>query len=81
MAKGKPKGRLRRPRPSRQPYDRVLVVCEGARTEPLYLKQVLNHYRLSTANIEVLGTGTDPVSLVNRAKKRAREEVKKGRQV
>ena len=78
MAKGRPKGRLQRPRPSRQPYDRVLVVCEGAKTEPIYLNELLNHYKLSTANIEVLGTGIDPMSLVATAKRRARGELRQG---
>ena len=78
LARRRSKGRLWRPGPSRQPYDRVLIVCEGAKTERLYLKELLDHYRLSIANIEVLGTGIDPKSLVAKAKRRAYDELKKG---
>ena len=78
MSKGRPKGRLRRPGPSREPYDRVLVVCEGAKTEPLYLDELLDYYKLSTANVEVMGTGVDPLSLVNRAMERAKHEKRRG---
>ena len=78
MARRRAKGRLHRPGPSRQSYDRVLVICEGAKTEPLYLNELVNHYRLSTANIEVFGTGNDPNSLVDRAKRRTKDELRQG---
>ena len=78
MAKGKAKGALRRAGPSRQPYDRVLVLCEGAKTEPHYLSELRNYYKLSIANIEVSGTGADPMSLVALAKQRARDEIRRG---
>lgn len=78
MKKGRLKRHLRRKKPSIMPYDRVLVVCEGSKTEPQYLNELLSHCRLSTANIEVLGAGVDPVSLVKRALKRARLEIRGG---
>ena len=78
MPKGRPKGRLRRPGPTKQSCDRVLVVCEGTKTEPYYLKELLDHYRLNTANVVVLGTGVDPVSIVDKAKKRRQHELQRG---
>ncbi len=78
MSRDRPKGRPRRPGPSRQPCERVLVVCEGAKTEKFYLNGLLNHYQLSTADIRVLGVGADPQSLVTEAKRLSREEVWRG---
>lgn len=45
----------------------ILIVCEGERTEPEYFR----HFRLTSATIKPLGTGFDPLSLVQRAQKEA----------
>lgn len=60
---------LKRQKAKRAPYDRILIVCEGAKTEPNYLKEIRDTYRLSTANIEICGEecGSDPRSVVNYA--------------
>jgi len=51
------------------PYDRVLIVCEGKKTEPNYLKGVRDFLRLSNSNVEVTGEcGSDPSSVVAKAK-------------
>jgi len=52
--------------PSREPYDYVLIVCEGGKTEPHYFKALIAAERLSSANIHVTSGGghTDPVSIV-----------------
>ena len=46
---------LRRARARRAPYDMVLIVCEGGKTEPNYLIELRNALRLNTANIEICG--------------------------
>lgn len=51
--------------PTREPYDTVLIVCEGQKTEPLYFEGLRSAYRLSSANIVVEPMGRDPLSLVN----------------
>jgi hypothetical protein len=57
--------------PVREPYDRVLIVCEGAKTEPHYFGGLRLHYRLSSANIEITpANGTDPMSIVSFAEAR-----------
>ena len=57
--------------PVREPYDRVLIVCEGKKTEPYYFTGLRLHYRLSSANIEIMpANGTDPLSIVSFAKAR-----------
>lgn len=62
-----PRNRLRRDRPTREAYDRVLIVTEGQKTEPIYFSEFLEHYRLSSANIDVVGEGADPRVVVRRA--------------
>ena len=66
--KSRPANSYRRKRPIREPYDAVLIVCEGEKTEPVYLKGLQRACRLSNANITILsGDGTDPVSIVRHA--------------
>jgi len=60
--------------PVREPYDRVLIVCEGKKTEPYYFGGLRLHYRLSSANIEITpANGTDPMSIVSFAEARLDE--------
>lgn len=59
---------LARKAPKREPYDRVLIVCEGSKTEPYYLRELIAHYQLSSANVEVHGEGdSTPSSVVGYA--------------
>lgn len=77
MPKRKPRNKLGKPAPDRHPYDRVLIVCEGTKTEPYYLEELRDHYQLSTTNIEVIGSGTEPESLVRKAIELKRNEKKR----
>jgi hypothetical protein len=60
---------LRRRAAQRQPADRLLIVCEGAKTEPLYLGEIRQALRLPTANVQVqpAAYGTEPLHVVNYA--------------
>ena len=69
---------LARHGPRREPYDRVLIVCEGKRTEPLYFEDLSAHFRLSTANVIITGEGADPRTVVRVAKKLRRDEARRG---
>src|SRR3954462_14274087 len=53
----------------REAYDYVLIVCEGTKTEPCYLRELQRVLRLSNANIKVLDRrhGSDPMSVLNAA--------------
>ena len=74
MALRHPRRRLARSGPKREPYDRVLIVCEGKRTEPLYFQGLADRYRLSMMNIVIVGSGSDPRTVVRKAKElRSRE--------
>ena len=59
---------LKRRGPRREPYDRVLIVCEGSKTEPNYLRELISHFQLSSANVEITGDGgSAPNSVVEYA--------------
>ena len=56
----------RRSDPSREPYDVVLIVCEGRKSEPNYFSGLRSAYGLSSVNVRVLPPpGQDPMSIVN----------------
>ena len=76
MIRRMPRNRIDRRRPRRETVERVLIVCEGERTEPLYLRELTTRFRPSTARIE--GSGTDPRSVVNLARKLQLRERRQG---
>lgn len=53
----------------RASYDRILIVTEGSKTEPLYLGEIRSQYRLQTANVQVQHSrfGTEPIQIVEYA--------------
>ncbi|MDE1891958.1 MAG: RloB domain-containing protein [Betaproteobacteria bacterium] len=68
--KARQQGRdLRRKAASRKSADRILIVCEGSKTEPQYFEEIRQELRLPTAHIHVLGAinGNDPLSVVQYA--------------
>ena len=58
-----------RKRPSREPNIRVLIVCEGSKTEPHYFEALRIKYRLAATKIRVKSniSGTQPRQVVNDA--------------
>jgi RloB-like protein len=60
---------LARKKGSRATYDRILIVCEGSKTEPNYFKEIKQFYRLHTANVEIQHSalGTCPLQVVKSA--------------
>ncbi len=65
---------LRRRRAMKEPYDVILIVCEGEKTEPNYFTELKKAFRLSNANVRVCGHGSDPLSVVNFAIETFRRE-------
>lgn len=61
--------RLARKAGKRAGYDRILIVTEGSKTEPLYLGEIRSKYRLQTANVQVQHSqyGTEPIKIVEYA--------------
>jgi hypothetical protein len=45
------------------PKDRILIVCEGAKTEPNYFKG----FRISSVRVTVIGAGDNTIRIVNKA--------------
>lgn len=60
---------LQRKKASRAPYDRILIVCEGRKTEPNYFHGLVREFNLNRANIVIddKKEGLDPLSLVRHA--------------
>jgi hypothetical protein len=63
----------RRGPPTREPYDTVLIVCEGEKTEPNYFNGLITTYRLSSANVRIASPGAAPRTVVEHAKERLKE--------
>ena len=74
--KAKKASSFRRQQAKRAPYDMVLIVCEGEKTEPNYLQSLIDDLQLNTANIKVLKNtaGSDPRTIVDFALKEYRKE-------
>lgn len=62
---------LRRRSGRRQPRQRVLIVCEGEKTERNYFEEIRQAARLSTAEVYTVQSelGTDPENVVRSAEK------------
>jgi len=59
-----------RQKANRKPYDNVLIVCEGEKTEPYYFEEMRVYLDLDSTNIEIDGScGSSPKSVVNHAQK------------
>ena len=62
---------LHRKAAKRQPFERLLIVCEGEKTEPLYLDEIRRAFRLATAHVQVWPSadGTEPLQVVDYAER------------
>lgn len=60
---------LRRRAAVKQPYERLLIVCEGEKTEPQYLCEIQQAYKLATAHVQVIHSqlGTEPQQVLDYA--------------
>jgi len=55
--------------------DRVLIVCEGAKTEPGYLNKLISEYRVPTAKVRVHGEcGAAPISVFEFTERQLRRD-------
>ena len=77
--KAKSERDLARRKTRRAPYERVLIVCEGSKTEPNYLRELIDHLKLNTANVAVDGDcDSSPDRILQYAKSRYYKEKKLG---
>ena len=64
--KDRQRQRLERKINRRKPYDRLLIVCEGEKTEPNYFNEIRKRRRLSSVNVKVVHSdGTQPQKVVD----------------
>ncbi len=60
---------LERKKAKRLSFEKVLIVCEGVKTEPNYFNEIKDYYQLNTAHVVVDGNcGSDPWSVYLHAK-------------
>ncbi len=77
--KAKAADRLERRKAKRASYDKVLIVCEGEKTEPNYFNELVDFYEINSANVDVDGTcGSSPKSVFERALSLYQAEIIKG---
>lgn len=77
--KAKAERELSRRKSKRSSYEKVLIVCEGEKTEPNYFNEQVNHYKLNSANVAIDGKcGSSPKSVFERAKELAQIEERRG---
>lgn len=73
------KKNLERKKAKREPYDRVLIVCEGEKTEPNYFRDLIIANRINSANVEIDGScGSSPISVWQHALETYKSEQRKG---
>ncbi len=66
--KAKVSDKLERQKAKRKSYDKVLIVCEGSKTEPSYFIELVDHYEINSANVAIDGfCGSSPRSVYERA--------------
>ena len=51
----------------REPRKSILIVCEGEKTEPIYFNALKETLRLIMVDVEIVGEGAAPITVVNRA--------------
>lgn len=65
---------LKRRKARRNAYSKILIVCEGEKTEPQYFTEARDYHCLSTVDVDVKGEcGSSPRSVVYYAKQLYRE--------
>ena len=59
---------LERRKSKRSSYEKILIVCEGEKTEPYYFDDLIQYHKLNTANVEIDGScGSSPKSVYDHA--------------
>ncbi len=68
-------GSFQRGQAKQPPYDRILIVCEGEKTEPNYFEEIKHELRLPTAAVAVVrgDRRTEPLQIVTRAEDKFKE--------
>ncbi len=76
--RAKSRQNTRRGRPIRDTHVRVLIVCEGSKTERIYFSDLATHHRLNDGTVTVVGLGETPKRVVEEAINRGYHESRAG---
>jgi len=57
----------RRLKGSKEPRKSILIVSEGSKTEPLYFNSLKSNLRLAMVDVEIVGEGAAPITVVDHA--------------
>jgi hypothetical protein len=73
--KAKKEADLKRRKAYIEKYKRILIICEGSKTEPLYLAKLAAYFHINTIDIKIVGEecGSDPKTLYDYGEKYLRE--------
>lgn len=74
----KPRTLRRRRSRKKKRYLKVLIVCEGKKTEPNYFRGLKDYLKLSSAKVKIVGAGCKPREIVEQAEHRRKQEQGKG---
>ena len=69
---------LKRNRQPRERAAKILIVCEGEKTEPNYFQNIVDAYKLPSAHVTIKGLGGDPNGILKCAQERYEDEKRKG---
>lgn len=65
---------LKRKQARKSDYKKILIVCEGEKTEPYYFDSLIIHHKLNTANVNIIGDcDSAPIKVLERAKELYKE--------
>jgi hypothetical protein len=65
--KAKKADKLARKKEKRASYEKVLIVCEGSKTEPNYFNELIEYYEINSANVAIDGKcGSSPKSFLKK---------------
>ncbi len=51
----------------KEPRKSILIVCEGEKTEPIYFNALKDRLRMAMVDVEIVGEGAAPITVVNSA--------------
>src|SRR4030042_4577478 len=51
----------------KEPRKSILIVSEGSKTEPIYFNSLKSNLRLAMVEVEIVGEGAAPITVVDRA--------------
>ncbi len=51
----------------KEPHKSILIVCEGSKTEPIYFNALKDKLRMAMVDVEIVGEGAAPITVVDRA--------------